>query len=288
MKNILVTGKSGAVSQAFRDYIHENFSKEYNVDLVSLRGDGIYNTDLSKYNAVYHCAGITQADEDNPDSFHEINCNLSEKLANMCEEAGVSKFIFLSTMAVYNTEDRDCKSKGIINSDTSPSPVSPYGSSKLEAEHRICNTAQKMQVFIIRAPSIFGRGTETYLQGYEKLSRLPILPVMFQGCKRSSIYADNLSELVRLIIDSDCPATVKVYLPQNNPPMSVCEYVEILQRVRKRFCVRIPIPCFLQLHCHLFDILFGNISYELPTEDYFEGKYHIVDSMQAIQKTING
>ena len=286
MKQILVTGRSGAVSQAFRDYIEEKYPQEYQVHLVSLRGNNINRIDLSQYDTVYHCAGITRTEENTIDAFQAVNCVLSEKLANMCEEAGVHKFIFLSSKAVYDTENRDCRSRGIIHPDTPPLPTSPYGFSKLDAEKRICLAARKMQVFIIRAPSIFGRGTETYLQGYEKLLRLPVFPLLFQECKRSSLYVDNLSELVRLIVESECPKTVGIYLPQNFPLLSVAEYVTILQSIREKSCVRIPIPRFLQWHCHVFDQLFGNICYEPPAKDYFDGRYHVVDSEQAIRLTI--
>ncbi len=87
--------------------------------------------DTWRVNAVLHFAAHTVVPESvcDPLRYYDNNtCNTRNLLAS-CAAAGVDKFIFSSTAAVYgNTDD------GVADEDTPTRPANPYGSSKLMSE----------------------------------------------------------------------------------------------------------------------------------------------------------
>lgn len=78
MKKILVTGRNGAVSKAFKGYLSENFKEKYTVELLSLRKESWKQTDFSNYDVVYHCAGIVKSNLEGYSEFKKINVDLAK------------------------------------------------------------------------------------------------------------------------------------------------------------------------------------------------------------------
>jgi UDP-glucose 4-epimerase len=79
-------------------------------------------------------------------------CNTRNLLA-CCVEAGVDRFIFSSTAAVYGTP-----AGGVADEDTPLQPINPYGSSKLMSEMmlRDLGTAGAMRYVILRYFNVAG------------------------------------------------------------------------------------------------------------------------------------
>jgi UDP-glucose 4-epimerase len=81
--------------------------------------------------AVLHFAAHTVVPESMSDPlkyYGNNTCNTRNLLA-CCAQAGVDKFIFSSTAAVYGTTDA-----GVADEDTQTRPINPYGTSKLMSE----------------------------------------------------------------------------------------------------------------------------------------------------------
>jgi UDP-glucose 4-epimerase len=84
-----------------------------------------------RVDAVLHFAAHTVVPESvsDPLKYYGNNtCNTRNLLAS-CAAAGVDKFIFSSTAAVYGTTDA-----GVADEDTPTRPINPYGTSKLMSE----------------------------------------------------------------------------------------------------------------------------------------------------------
>jgi len=81
--------------------------------------------------AVLHFAAHTVVPESvrDPLKYYGNNTCNTENLLACCAEAGVDKFIFSSTAAVYGMTD-----SGIADEDTPTQPINPYGTSKLMSE----------------------------------------------------------------------------------------------------------------------------------------------------------
>lgn len=89
---------------------------------------------FKKYNveAVIHFAGSVVVPEsiEDPLKYYENNTGNTRNLLEVVNEAGIDKFIFSSTAAVYG----EPLTGGPIREDAMLNPMSPYGSSKLMSE----------------------------------------------------------------------------------------------------------------------------------------------------------
>jgi len=89
---------------------------------------------MTRVDSVMHFAAHSQVGESvqNPRIYFQNNDELGLVLLNCALDAGVRRFIFSSTCAVYGTPDRMP-----ITEDTPRHPVNPYGTSKLFFEHAL-------------------------------------------------------------------------------------------------------------------------------------------------------
>lgn len=89
---------------------------------------------LRRVDAVMHFAAHSQVGESvqNPRIYFQNNAELGLALLNCALDAGVRRFIFSSTCAVYGTPE-----KMPITEDTPRQPVNPYGTSKLFFENAL-------------------------------------------------------------------------------------------------------------------------------------------------------
>lgn len=85
-----------------------------------------------KPEAVVHFAGYKNAGESviNPEKYYRNNVMGTFNVLNVMKQAGVNKFVFSSTSAVYG----DQPDKLPYTETTQPLPISPYGKSKLQVE----------------------------------------------------------------------------------------------------------------------------------------------------------
>jgi len=88
--------------------------------------------------AVMHFAGSIVVPEsvERPLDYYRNNTLTSHALIDACARAGVDRFIFSSTAAVYGMPDRLP-----IDEDTATRPINPYGSSKLMTEWMLRDAA---------------------------------------------------------------------------------------------------------------------------------------------------
>jgi UDP-glucose 4-epimerase len=109
----------------------------------------------SECETVIHLAAVTKVAESvrNPKKYREINVTGTHQVLAGAVKAKVKRVVFASSAAVYGTP-RTVP----ISEDTLPKPLSPYGSSKLEAE-TLCQTVAADHGIVIpqlRFFNIFG------------------------------------------------------------------------------------------------------------------------------------
>ena len=256
MKKILITGANSYIGVSFENWLKQwgNEYKIYTVDMI----DGSWRKkDFSKYDVVFHVAGIAHIKEtkENADLYYKVNRDLPYEVAKKSKEDGVKQFIFLSSMSVYGIET------GVINKDTIPTPKSNYGKSKLQAEELIKPLQDSsFNIAVLRPPMIYGPGCKGNYVRLEKFAlKSPIFPNIEN--KRSMIYIDNLSEFVKQIID-DCRNGL--FLPQDDKYVCTSEMVKSIAESNNRniHMTKIFNPLLRMLKFSMINKVFGDLVYE--------------------------
>ncbi|CUP86232.1 NAD-dependent epimerase/dehydratase family protein [Bacteroides thetaiotaomicron] len=222
MKRVLITGANSFVGINVEKWLLQTPS-EFEVDTVDTMNEVWKKADFTKYDAVFHVAGIAHVDPkpEMASLYYKVNRDLTIEIAKWAKEHGVKQFIFMSSKIVYHTSK---SLKGdVVTKNTKPRPNDFYGDSKLQAENKLKEfEASDFKVVLLRPCMIYGLGNKGNLPRLAWLAtKTPIFPAWHN--KRSMIHVHNLAELVRQVILRELNGT---FHPQNK------EYVDIVEVVR--------------------------------------------------------
>ena len=224
--NIFITGATGFVGKALIEYL---LSKPYEIkalvrkhseklplsvkqviirdlaDLTLNNFSGLSREDFNKVEVVVHVAARVHKINDNHSNreveYKKVNCDATLALARLSAEAGVKRFIFLSSIKV-NGETTDANNP--FTADDTHVPSDPYALSKYEAEQGLLALAKQtdMDVVIIRPPLVYGPGVKGNFSVMMKWVNRPVpLPFGAINNQRSLIALDNLVSFISLCVD---------------------------------------------------------------------------------------
>lgn len=110
---------------------------------------------------IFHAAAVLGAD---PDMAQSVNVDATEQLVELAGEAGVSSFIHVSTVGVYDMADRDEVDESTPLALNHPST---YPRTKAQAEKRARQMAEEfeVQLSIVRPSMIYGPGHGIWSEG---------------------------------------------------------------------------------------------------------------------------
>jgi len=263
MKKILITGKNSYIGSMFTEWV-EQWPKKYTTEAISVRGDEWKAVDFSSYDTVFHVAGIAHvsSDPELEDKYFEVNRDLTIEVAKKSKEDGVNQFIFMSSIIVYGTKNE------FIDAKTKPDPDNFYGESKIQAEEGIRPLQDKnFNVAIIRPPMIYGKGSKGNYPLLSKLAQItPIFPDYDN--QRSMLHIDNLTELLRLVIDHN---DAGIFYPQNEEYVKTSDMVKMISKVHNKrlFQTRLFNPIIRPLtKINLVNKVFGNLAYDMYLSNY--------------------
>lgn len=222
MKRILITGANSFVGTNIEKWLlkePENFS----VDTVDTMNEAWKQADYSKYDTVFHVAGIAHVDP-KPEMaplYYKVNRDLAIEVAKWAKEHGVKQFIYMSSRIVYHASKS--MRANVTTAETKPDPNDFYGDSKLQAENGLNELAcDTFKVAILRPPMIYGPGNKGNLPRLAWLAiKTPVFPAWHN--KRSMLHVNNLAEFVKQIILREMGGT---FFPQNT------EYADTVEIVR--------------------------------------------------------
>lgn len=244
--NILLTGATGFVGKRLVDQINgrgvhaltcavrRSGSAKYGHEVLV---DGLHaDTDWSSAligqpEVVIHAAARAHVMKDEvPDplaEYRKVNVEGTLHLALEAAKAGVSRFIYISSIKVNGEQTPKSKPFTVENV---PTPQDPYGVSKLEAENGLHEIASEteMEVVIIRAPLVYGPGVKGNFATMMKLVEkgLP-LPLGAIHNKRSLVALDNLVDLIITCIDHPAAAN-QVFLAGDGQDISTTELLRVI------------------------------------------------------------
>lgn len=222
MTTVLITGAGSYVGESVKAYILKT-STDVEIDAVDTINDAWKKADLSKYDVVYHVAGIAHvnADPKMEPLYYKVNRDLTIEVAKAAKVAGVKQFIFMSSMIVFH--ESQSLIKEVITLDTKPNPNGFYGDSKLQAENGLHDLeCPAFNICILRPPMIYGPNSKGNLPRLAKLAvKTPVFPAYHN--QRSMLYIDNLAEFVKQTIKRELSGT---FYPQNG---ELSDTVEIIR-----------------------------------------------------------
>ncbi len=258
MYRVLITGAGSYVGESVKKYIMST-STEFEIESVDTMNDAWKQADFSKYDVVYHVAGIAHvnADPKMEALYYKVNRDLTVEIAKHAQECGVKQFIFMSSQIVFH-ESQSLKSE-VLTKETKENPNGFYGDSKLQAEKGLwelvslredknnhgghgehgefadangkTNTdrfadANGMKICILRPCMIYGPNAKGNFPRLAKLAtKVPVFPAWHN--QRSMLYIDNLSEFVKQAILRQLEGT---FYPQNR---ELADTVEIIRYFAK-------------------------------------------------------
>ncbi|MBP1154393.1 MULTISPECIES: NAD-dependent epimerase/dehydratase family protein [unclassified Paenibacillus] len=283
MKKILITGITSYVGTSLEKWL-EKFPTRYSIDSISLRNDSWKEKDFSKYDVVFHVAGVAHVSTDPKleETYYKINRDLTINSAKKARAEGVKQFIFMSSIIVYGDSSNN---KRVIDKNTLPTPSNFYGNSKLQAEEGIKYLDNdKFRVVILRPPMIYGKGSKG---NYPKLAKaaqiLPLFPDI--NNERSMLHIDNLCEFIKLMIDNEERGT---FFPQNSEYVKTSELVRLIAEVhgKKLKLTKIfnPVLKMMGWKIGIVNKVFGNLVYEINMSTY-KDHYQIRDLRETIELT---
>lgn len=280
---VLVTGANGFVGQALcRRLWHEKIHEV----VVAVRGEAKSSLGIAHYpvgdihsqttwkhalegvDVVVHLAARVhvKCDESNdpPTEFRKVNTEGTLNLARQAAQAGVRRFVFLSSVKV-NGEGAACPDpkippalalpreeggnvslgvRGCFREDDAPAPQGAYAISKWEAEQGLIAIAREteMEVLILRPPLVYGPGVgANFLRLLRLVERGALLPFGTVDNQRSLLYLGNLVHAIALCLTHPAAAN-QTYLVSDGEDVSTPDLIRRLAAQMGKRARLLPVP----------------------------------------------
>ena len=182
---------------------------------------------------IYHVAGRISARD--TDEFMRVNRDGTANVLEAAAHAPPERFVLVSSLAAAGPTTPGKP----IDETRSPSPVTPYGQSKLAAELLV--RAQARSWTIVRPPTVYGEWDREVLKAF-KLARMGVAPVFGDGSQELSvIYAGDLA--AALVAAATAPATAnRVYYAAHPVVTTSRDLVRAIGRAVGREPRIVPLP----------------------------------------------
>jgi nucleoside-diphosphate-sugar epimerase len=215
-----------------------------------------WNYVLEGVDVVIHCAARAHIMNDRVADplaeFRQVNTAGTLNLARQAAEAGVRRFVFISSIKVNGELTEGMR----FSSEDAFVPTDPYGLSKYEAEQGLLALAKEtgMEVVIIRPTLVYGSGVKGNFASLLKWMKRGVpLPFGAINNQRSFIALDNLVDFIIHCINHPKAAN-EIFLISDGEDVST---TELLQKVAHAFGKRallLPIPVsWMKLAAKLLD-----------------------------------
>lgn len=234
---ILITGVHGFVgSNLVKALSKDNLI--YGLDIVSPIKEGIRFTfswdyldkegEIPDVDAIIHLAGKAHDTKNQAaaETYFKVNRDLTIKVFDyFCAHPNIKKFVFFSTAkAAADRVD------GILTEDVIPSPVGPYGESKIAAEKHILSRIKELenttkQVYIFRPCMIHGPGNKGNLNLLYNVVKKGIpWPLGAFENRRTFTSVENICFAVNGVLTKDVPSGI--YNMGDDEALSTNELIE--------------------------------------------------------------
>ena len=174
-------------------------------------------------------------------AFREANADVTRNLAQAAAEAGIARFVFLSSVKVNGEE-----TAGVPFSESDPpAPEDAYGRSKRDAEEALQKIAATttMAITTLRVPLVYGPAVRANFAALLRVCDTP-LPLPLDGItrnRRSLLFLGNLTHAIETVINAAADRK-GTFLLSDGEDLSTAQLVGHLRRSLNRHALRLPIP----------------------------------------------
>lgn len=234
---ILITGVHGFVGSNLVEVLKKEHTL-YGLDIISPIKDGIRFTfswdfldkenEIPEVDAIIHLAGKAHdtKNQSAADVYFKVNTGLTQKVFDwFLKQSNCKKFVFFSTAkAAADRVD------GVLTEDVIPSPVGPYGESKIKAEEYILSKMEDVRgkskdVYIFRPCMIHGPGNKGNLNLLYNVVKKGIpWPLGAFENRRTFTSVENICFAVNGVLNKDVPSGI--YNMGDDEALSTNELIE--------------------------------------------------------------
>ncbi|WP_294590969.1 NAD-dependent epimerase/dehydratase family protein [uncultured Bacteroides sp.] len=254
--NVLITGIHGFVGSNLVAILKE-YHTFYGLDIIAPKKKGVVNTfywkDLEKkscsmqqlahIDAIIHLAGKAHDTKNQSvaQAYFDINTSLTQKIFDFFLESSAKKFIFFSSVKAA----ADSVVGDMLTEDVIPTPVGPYGESKIAAENYILSKLKvesgkskdflcnDKQVYILRPCMIHGPGNKGNLNLlYNVVKKGLPWPLGDFENRRSFTSIDNLCYVVEGLLTKNVESGI--YHMGDDEALSTNELIALICEVLGR------------------------------------------------------
>lgn len=245
---ILITGVHGFVGSNLVEALKKDHTI-YGLDIISPQKDGVRFTfswdfldkpgEIPEVDAIIHLAGKAHdtKNQSAADVYFKVNTGLTQKIFDwFLSQPSCKKFVFFSTAKAAAD-----KVDGVLTEDVVPTPVGPYGESKIKAEKYILSrigelenstskdTKDAKQVYIFRPCMIHGPGNKGNLNLLYNVVKKGIpYPLGAFENKRTFTSVENICFAVNGVLTKDVPSGI--YNMGDDEALSTNELIEEICR----------------------------------------------------------
>ena len=243
---VLVTGATGFVGSALCGRLR---AAGHTVVAAVRRGSGLpdevaigemssftnWRSGLAGCDAVVHLAArvhiMNNTTQDQLALYRATNTEATLNLARQAAQAGVKRFVFISTIKV-NGEGRDAA----YRETDMPAPEDAYAISKWEAEQGLQRIAREtgLEVVILRPPLVYGPGVKAnFLRLMKTIQKGWPLPLGAIHNRRSLLYLGNFVDAIRLCVEHPAAAG-QTFLLDDGQAVSTPELIRAVAKAMGR------------------------------------------------------
>lgn len=192
---------------------------------------------------IINLAAVHRDDVRCSSEYWTTNVDGAKNIALVCEEKGIEKIVFTSTVAVYGFAETGTDESGCIN------PFNEYGKSKFEAEeklrdwHRKCNSS----LIIVRPTVIFGEGNRgNVFNLFNQIASGNFIMIGKGKNKKSIAYIGNVVAFLETCIETKQRYGLYNYV--DTPDLTMNDFVaQVRAKLKGKNGVGIRLPLWLGL-----------------------------------------
>ena len=239
-----------------------------------------------KGDVVVNLAAVHRDDVTDPDEYYSTNVEGARVLCEVCEEKGINKIVFTSSVAVYGFAPPGTGEEGGIN------PFNEYGRTKALAEDVYREWREKdpenRSLIIVRPTVVFGEGNRGNVYNLLNQINSGAFAMIGNGKnKKSMAYVENLAAFLVKCIESDEKYAVYNYV--DTPDFTMNELVSLVRgKLRGKPSVGIRIPKFIGLMAGYTADILAKLGIKLPISSIRVKKFCASSEFSSAKNELDG